>query len=210
MNAAHVRALLSIALLLCCGFAAAADYRFDTEHSQILASANHNGFSAPVGRLAIAAGWLRFDADDWSRAATVLDIDLASIDFGNADWNRALCTRRWLDCDGSRYAHFVSTGVSRHNANEGVLHGTLTLRGVSQPLDLAFRVNRVGTTVFGLHRVAGFSASTTLDRRAFGLRANTGSVGTTVTLRLEIEAIRDHNAESDYRRSHLHADTATP
>ncbi|HET7359373.1 MAG TPA: YceI family protein [Rhodanobacteraceae bacterium] len=166
-------------------------YRYDTEHSQILFSADHNGYSNPVGRLHIASGWLRFDMDDWSHAATELDIDLASVDMGDKTWNAALRAGDFLATGQARLAHFVSTSVTRSGPRTGVLHGTLTLRGVSRPLDIAFTLNREGMTVFGMHTVIGFSATATLDRDAFGITGNPGSIGHQVHLRLEIEAIRE-------------------
>jgi polyisoprenoid-binding protein YceI len=182
------------------------EYRYDTEHSQILASADHDGFSHPVARLKIARGWLRFDERDWSRAGTELDIDLATIDFGDAKWNATLRESRWLDSGRQRYAHFASAGVVRGEGNNGVLRGTLTLRGVSRPVDVHFHLNRVATTVFGMHRVAGFSATARFRRSDFGMRANPRSVGGEVDLRLEIEAIRDDNAEREYHQpEHAHA-----
>lgn len=197
MTLARLAIVATLALLG--NVALATTYRFDTAHSQILASADHNGYSKPVGRLHIAGGWLSLDGDDWRHAATVVDIDLASVDFGDAAWNQALRGAAWLDVGGARYAHFESTHVTPEGADVGIAHGKLTLRGVTQPLDLRFRLNRRAWTLFDMNQVVGFSAGASFDRRAFGLRDNAGSVGTRVTLRLEIEAIRDDNAMRDYR-----------
>lgn len=186
--------LAATLLLLASLPAAAADYRYDTVHSQVLFSISHNGYSRPFGRLHIARGWLHFDPADWRTAATELDIDLAGVDMGDADWNAAVCKPALLDCAGHRYAHFASTSVERRDAQHGVLHGQLTLRGISQPLSLPFTFNRAATTLYGLHQVAGFSATATLDREAFGIRANPGSIGQQVSVWLELEAIEDPHA----------------
>lgn len=192
--------------LLACAFAllpalaahaAEASYRYDTVHSQIVFSISHDGYSRPFGRLHIARGWLRFDPDDWSHAATELDIDLASLDMGDPEWNAAVLKPAFLDAARARYAHFVSTAVERTDDHHGVLHGQLTLRGVSRPVDLTFTFNRLARTIFGLHTVAGFSAHTTLDRTDFGITANPNSIGEHVTVWLELEAIRDDRAAPD-------------
>lgn len=171
--------------------AAAAGYRFDTVHSQVLFSISHDGFSRPFGRLHIARGWLRFDADDWSHSSTALDIDLQSLDMGNTVWNSAVEAPSFLDAKKMRYAHFASTSVQRTDATHGVIHGQLTLRGVSRPVALDFTLNRIGTTIYGMHKVAGFSATTQLDRRDFGMTSNPNSIGEHVSVWLEIEAIAD-------------------
>jgi len=123
--------------------AAADTYRYDTTHSQILFSIDHNGFSRPFGRLHIAKGWLRFDPQDWSQSSTELDIDLASLDMGEAEWNAAVLKPAFLDAEKARYAHFVSTSVERKDDTHGVLHGDLTLRGDAAD-DVALHVQPQG------------------------------------------------------------------
>jgi polyisoprenoid-binding protein YceI len=169
-------------------------YRFDTVHSQVLFNITHDGYSRPWGRLHIARGWLRFDPDHWESAATELDIDLDSLDMGDADWNKAVLKRSLLDAAGHRYVHFVSTSVERTNDSHGVIHGQLTLRGVTKAVDVPFQFNRLARTIFGMHTVAGFSATAALDRRDFGITAFANSIGDQVLVRLEIEAIRDDAA----------------
>jgi polyisoprenoid-binding protein YceI len=174
--------------------ATGAGYRYDTVHSQIVFSVSHDGYSRPFGRLHIAKGWLRFDPNDWSTAATELDIDLDSLDMGDADWNKAVCKPDLLDCTDDRHAHFVSTLIERKDARHGVLHGQLRMRGTSQSVSIPFTFNRAGHTIYGMHEVAGFSATTMLDRDAYGMTAYPGSIGHQVSVWLELEAIRDDHA----------------
>ncbi|WP_235499557.1 YceI family protein [Frateuria sp. Soil773] len=192
-----MRRLLACALLsapFAAAWAAAGSYRYDTVHSQVVFSIDHNGYSRPFGRLHIAGGTLRFDPADWSRSSTELDIDLAGLDMGDADWNKAVCKPDLLDCARHPTAHFASTSVERKDDSHGVLHGQLTLRGVTRPVDVPFRLNRHAATIYGMHSVAGFSATAMLDRDAFGVHAFSGSIGHDVSVWLEIEAIADSRA----------------
>jgi polyisoprenoid-binding protein YceI len=170
--------------------AATAMYHYDPVHSQIVFSIDHDGYSRPFGRLHIAKGWLQFDPKDWSTASTELDIDMASVDMGDADWNAAVCKPALLDCARDRYAHFVSTSVERKDDQHGVLHGQLTLHGVTLPMDVNFTFNRVARTIYGLHTIAGFSATATLQRESFGINAFAHSIGHDVAIWMELEAIR--------------------
>ncbi|WP_266159400.1 YceI family protein [Dyella silvatica] len=188
---------VSATLPLAAARAAEASYRYDTVHSQIVFSIDHNGYSRPFGRLHIAKGWLRFDPDDWSKAATELDIDLASLDMGDEAWNKAVGKPDFLDSGHTAYAHFVSTSVERKDDQHGLLHGQLSLRGVTRPLSLSFTLNRLAKTIYGLHTVAGFSATAMLDRTDFGITANQGSIGRSVSVWLELEAIRDDAVQTD-------------
>lgn len=194
MHASRITQLLSLsAVLLLAPFAlhaASARYQYDPVHSQIVFSIDHDGYSRPFGRLHIARGWLQFDPKDWSTASTELDIDLASADMGDAKWNEAVCKPALLDCARDRYAHFVSTSVERKDDQHGVLHGQLTMHGVTKPMDLTFTFNRDARTIYGLHTIAGFSAAATLQRESFGISAFANSIGHDVAIWMELEAIR--------------------
>jgi len=191
---------LGLALALVAGAAIAhpLDYRIDTVHSQVLFSADHDGYSKPVGRLAIARGWLRFDPDDWGASKIVADIDLASADLGDKGWNKAVTGSNFLDAAKFPTAHFESSAVTKTGEHTGTLDGKLTLRGVTLPVKVGFSVNRVGATLFGFETIAGFSGHATLDRTQFGMKAFPKAIGTEVTIRLEIEAKLDRQAEYDY------------
>jgi polyisoprenoid-binding protein YceI len=177
------------------------DYRYDPVHSQILFSIDHDGFSRPFGRLHITRGSLQFDPADWSQSHTELDIDISGLDMGDAAWNEAVCKASLLDCKHYATAHFVSTSVEQKDATNGVLHGTLTLHGVSKPIDVPFRVNRVGETIYGMHTIAGFSATATLDRTDFGVTAFSHSIGHSVVIWMELEAIRDSQSSNNEKDS---------
>lgn len=192
---------LALALVACAAVAHPLDYRIDTVHSQVLFSADHDGYSKPVGRLAIARGWLRFDPDDWSASKVVADIDLASADLGDKGWNAAVMGRNFLDAAKFPAAHFESVAVTRTGEHTGMLDGKLTLHGVTLPVKVDFTVNRVGATLFGFETIAGFSGSAQLDRMQFGMSAFPKAIGTDVTIRLEIEAKLDRTAESDYQQA---------
>jgi polyisoprenoid-binding protein YceI len=196
-------AMLAAAALFFAGAAHAhpLDYRIDIVHSQVLFSADHDGYSNPVGRLAIARGWLRFDPDDWAASKVVADIDLASADLGDKGWNAAVTGHNFLDTAQFPVAHFESDGVTKTGEGTGTLEGRLTLHGATLPVKIDFTVNRVGTTLFGFETIAGFSGRATLDRTQFGMVAFPKAVGTQVTIRLEIEATLDRGAERDYRQA---------
>jgi polyisoprenoid-binding protein YceI len=174
-------------------------YRMDPVHTQVLFSVDHDGYSNPVGRMQVMAGWLAFDEDDWSTAKVVADVDAASVDIGDRDWNDAVIGKRFLDAKDYPLVHFESTSVEKTDAQHGTLRGNLTLRGVTHEIEIPFTLNRVGATIFsGFQTLAGFSARTTLDRLQFGMTSFPKAVGTQVQVRLEVEAILDQDAQKQY------------
>ena len=66
---------------------------------------------------------------------------------------------------------------------------------------IEFTVNRVGATLFGFETIAGFSGRAKLDRTQFGMTAFPKAVGTEVTVRLEIEAKLDRQAQYEYQQA---------
>ena len=175
------------------------DYRVDPVHTQVLFSADHDGYSQPVGRMKVKAGWLQFDEDDWRTAKVVIDVDTGSADLGDREWDDAVTGKRFLDARQFPLAHFESTSVEKGDGNHGTLHGQLTLRGVTREVEIPFTFNRAGATIFaGMQTLAGFSAHATIDRTQFGMTAFPKAVGTQVSLRLEVEAILDQDAQKNY------------
>lgn len=227
-----VRQCAAIALLWLAAIAPASArmlyYRIDPVHTQVLFSVDHDGYSHPVGRMKIRAGWIGFDEDDWSTAKVVVDVDTTSVDIGDTDWNEAITGKRFLDAREYPLAHFESTSVERPpgvqwhfegdcppaatarigactskagpKVQNGLMRGNLTVRGVTLPLHFIFNVNRIGATIFsGFQTLAGFSArGIVLDRTAFGMTSFRKSVGTRVEVRLEVEAILDRDAQKEY------------
>lgn len=205
MRSTRVVPLLILAVAPLAAHAAASSYRIDPVHSQVVFNVEHNGFSRSFGRLKITDGVVRFDPDDWSRSSVEATIDLSTVDMGDAAWDKAVRGSALLDSDRAKTARYVSDSVEKKNDAEGVVHGRLTLRGTTVPLDLPFRVNRVGTTIYGMHTVAGFSSSVILDRRQYGMTSNANSIGNDVTVWLEIEAIRDAAAGTPTEKDAPHA-----
>lgn len=184
---------LWLALLLSPPLAAApAAYQIDPVHTRILFRVGHNGFSSTMGTFSRPEGVLWFDPDDWAAARLEVQIGTQTLDLGDADFDARIRHRAWLDVRAHPYARFVSTSVEPIDRDRARVHGTLTLRGISAPLTLEVRLNRHARTAYNaMRRTAGFSASATLSRRAFGLKAQPRAVDDAVHLMIEVEAIRE-------------------
>lgn len=167
-----------------------ADYRLDPVHSRIAFSVQHLGFSSAIGTFSRPRGWLHFDPDDWRSARAEIEIDLASLDLGDADWNARLARKDGFDSGAFPLARFRSTAVRPVDARHFTVEGLLTLRGQDHPVRLEVRFNRLARHPLTLRRTAGFSATARLSRSALGLTAWKSMVGDEVELRVEVEAQR--------------------
>lgn len=187
----------------CASIASAAPqtYRFDPVHSQIVFSVEHQKFSNALGRLHVKEGWFQFDEDDWSASRVDVVVDLASVDLGDAKWNDAARANALLDTQRWPTARYTSRSVQRIDATHGVIHGDLAFRGESKPLDVAFTLNRIANDPYAFKRKAGFSATATLARQDFGMTRYADVVGAKVSLRIEVEGLRDDGAQTTGKES---------
>lgn len=185
-------ALVAVLALSVAGAAPAApvDYRFDPVHSHLQFAADHMGFSTSIGRFTRWQGGFSYDPDDPSASRVDVTIDIASLDLGDANWNKTMLGRKWFDAEHFPQAHFVGNRFEPVDATHARLHGDLTLKGRTQPVTLQVRINRFGTHPYTLKATAGFSATTTLSRSAFGLDALDGTLADAVEIRIEVEGQR--------------------
>ena len=133
--------------------------------------------------------------DSLATSGVEADIDLATIDTNNADRDAHVRNADFFDVENPPTMTYRSTGL-RAEGDHYVVDGELSLHGVTKPVSLALEVNGyLPESPFGDTRV-GFSASTEIDRRDFGLEwnapVNGGGVvlGHKIAIALEIEAIR--------------------
>ena len=181
-------------LVLCAGpaaVAAPADYAFAPVHSQVMFSADHLGFSHPVGRFAAPTGSFRFDADDWSSASVDATVDVATLDLGDAAWQKKMLSDEFFDAAAHPTMRFVSERVEATGKDSLRIHGQLTFRGVTRPLTLETRINRIGRHTYSMKYVAGFSATATLKRSDFGMTTNLPGIGDDVRISIPVEALKD-------------------
>jgi len=170
--------------------AAPVDYRFDPVHSHLQFGADHMGFSTSIGRFTRWQGEFTYDPDNPGANRVEVTIDIASLDLGDEQWNRTMLERKWFDVERFPQARFVGHRFELVDINRARVHGELTLKGISAPVTLEVRINRIGTHPYTLKATAGFSATTTLSRSAFGLNALEGTLADAVEIRIEVEGQR--------------------
>lgn len=194
-----MRSLLAV-LMLSLALPATAELRrfeIDPVHTRIMFSCEHLGFSHALGTFSHPTGELWFDPDDWSSARLEVSIDISSLDLGDDDWNERMHKRDFFHLKKYPQARFVSTSVQAIGADRARVSGELSLRGVTRPLELEVKLNRLARHGYTLKMTAGFSATATLLRADFGMDALQKVVGTEVQLRIEAEAIRKRDDGKD-------------
>lgn len=170
--------------------AAAREFQLDPVHTRIAFQVDHAGFSRAIGTFSGATGTLVFDPDDWTTATLEVDIPLASLDLGDAEWRERVLDRSFLDAGAQPTARFTSTRVEPTGEGTARVFGELSLRGTTREVALDVTLNALKRHPLTFRRTAGFSATGTLVRQDFGMTAWERLVGAEVTLQIEAEAIR--------------------
>lgn len=193
--------VLLLVLLLAPLSAAAAGpdaYRLDPVHTRVAFAVSHAGFSDAIGTVSGSTGTLWFDRDDWRSARLDVTVPLDRLDLGDPKWNAATLAANLLDGQRHPQARFVSDAIEPVDANRAKVCGQLTLRGTTAPLCLDVTLNALKRHPLPpFRRTAGFSATASLSRAAFGITAWKRVIGDEVALRIEAEAVRDGGADRD-------------
>lgn len=197
--------------LPCLAAAKPAGYTLDPVHTRVLFAVGHAGFSQALGTVSGSTGTLLFDPGDWSAARLQVSVPIARLDLGDAQWNRAVGARNLLDVQQYPVASFVSTRIVAKDATHASVCGTLQLRGTGREVCLDVTLNQLKRHPLPpFRRTAGFSATTTISRKDFGITAWPGVIGDAVTLRIEAEATRSGRANSGDSGDMLDHDATAP
>lgn len=178
--------------------AAAADtYSFDKGHTEVIFSYDHLGNSRAYGEFRSFDGEVVLDEDDPSQSSITMTIDPTGIDTGVEAFDTHLMSADFFDVETFPEITFVSTAVEPTGDTTAQVTGDLTIKDNTHPVVLDVTLNYIGEhqlaefvpDLAGM-AVAGFSATTTLSRSAFGLDMFTPMVGDEVALIIETELLR--------------------
>ncbi|PJJ97314.1 hypothetical protein CO641_09940 [Lysobacteraceae bacterium NML91-0213] len=190
---------------------AAERFALDPVHTRVMVAVDHAGYSKAIGTVSGSTGVLAFDPADWRQARLEARVPLQQLDFGDPRWNQAVAAANLLDAGRNPEARFVSTHVEPVAADEAIVHGQLTLRGVSRPVALQVRMNALKRHPMPpFRRTAGFSATATVSRADFGIDAWPSLIGDDVELRIEAEAFASRTARFSDEVVPTHPSATTP
>ncbi len=164
-------------------------YTLDPAHSWVQFELTHFGTSTIRGRLGPARGSVTLDRAA-GRGDVSVSVPTASVDTGLALFDARIRRADLLASDEHPTAWFVARLLRFDGERVAELRGEFTLRGVSRPLALV-------ATRFGCHphpqlqrEVCGGDFEATLARSDFGIDFGLPFIGDTVTLRVQVEALR--------------------
>ena len=167
-------------------------WTIDSAHSDVSFSVKHMMVSKVRGRFSAFEGEL-VTAEDPLQSSVTATIDTASIETNQAQRDAHIRSADFFEVETYPTMTYRSTGI-RPDGEDFLVDGELTLKGVTKPVTLALELGGFGPDAFGGTR-AGFSASTTINRRDFGVDISMPMdgggvvVGDKITINLDIQAV---------------------
>jgi polyisoprenoid-binding protein YceI len=173
--------------------AATSTWRLDPAHSSVEFSVKHMMMTTVRGRFKDVQATLTGDEEHPEGCCVEAVIDVASIDTGSPDRDAHLRSPDFFDVARYPKSTFRSSRVEGNPSRPGdqfQIVGDLVIRDTTSEVTLHCLYQGRGMDPFGQER-AGFSATTEIDRRDWGLRWNqameTGGVLVANNVRIELE-----------------------
>lgn len=166
----------------------------DPSHTRLGFAAKHAMVTTVRGAFLDFEGSLHLDGDNPANSSATLVIQAASFDSGNGQRDGHVKGADFLDVEKYPHLTFDSTSV-RTDGSDFVLVGDLTIRDTTRSVEIAVELEGLESDPFGNQRV-GFSGSTTISRKDFGLTWNVALesggilVSDKVKITLDVSAIK--------------------
>ncbi len=163
----------------------------DKAHSEVDFSILHMSLSKVHGRFGNIGGQIVWNEADVTKSTVNVTIDVSTIDTGVAPRDTDLKSASYFDVAQFPTATFVSTSVAK-SANGLTVTGNLTIHGVTKPAVLQVDGPIGPLPGMGGKLHAGFSATTTISRIAFGIGAKTPAavLGDDIPLSIELDVVK--------------------
>lgn len=172
------------------------DWQLDPVHTSVEFVARHLMVSKVRGRFTGVTGTIHV-AEDPAESWVEVEIDTSTVATGDEKRDEHLRSPDFFDVERYPKITFRSTKLEGESPGRFLVHGDLTVHGVSRPVSLEAEYHGWTQSPFGDQR-AGFSATTEVNREDFGLTWNVAIesggvlVGKKVRLDFEIEAVKQN------------------
>jgi polyisoprenoid-binding protein YceI len=149
-------------------------WKIDPAHTNVEFSAKHMMITTVKGRLADVRGTIEVDEANPTRSSVEVEFSAKSLNTGVEQRDQHLHSADFLDVENFPTIAFKSRKIEGARAEEGArfkVTGDLTIRGTTREVVLDATYEGRGKDPGGGERLS-FNATTTIDRREFGLTWN--------------------------------------
>lgn len=164
-------------------------WTIDTAHTHVGFVARHMGLSKVRGQFTSFKGEVEAEGSDITSARGRVEVDMASIDTGNADRDGHVKGVDFFDVEKFPTMIFESAKVTG-SGDEYKVTGNLTIKGVTKEVEFDYEHGGDSVDPFGNRKVGG-TLTGTVNRRDWGLNWNVpldaGGVLVSEKIKLEID-----------------------
>lgn len=168
-------------------------YGIDNTHSFANWAIRHV-VSKTSGTFPDIKGIIVIDRTDLSKSSVEARINVLSVSSNHAKRDEHIRTKEeYLDAGHFGEMQFISTSVEAKNPNEGILHGKLTMHGVTREISFPFKLLGFGSDPWGGKRM-GVEAHTGIKASDYGFGWGTKAdapVGDDIEITLLIEGVKN-------------------
>ena len=159
----------------------AGTYKTDPNHTQIMYSYKHLGFTQNMGLLSGAMGTLMLDPKNAKNDHLSVDVPVDTIHTTIAALDKELLGPMFFDTAKYPTAHFESTSVTVHGKSAEVA-GNFTIHGVTKPGVINATFKAVGADPMSKKETIAFEGHATIKRSDFGVKQFVPMVGDEVDM----------------------------
>ena len=164
-------------------------FELEKNHASVLWIANHLGFSNVSGKFNEVEGEIIYDEKNPEKSSVTATIHISKLSTGLPDFDAHLKSGDFFDIEKFTTAKFVSKKIVVTGKNRAKIHGNLTLLGVTKPVILDSRLNKIGLNSFSQRQTIGLSAKTQIKRSQFGMDYAVPAVSDNINIVIEVEGI---------------------
>ena len=187
----NLLAAAALSLLMTAGAALAAPltYKIDANHTDVVASWSHFGFSNPIAHFGQVDGFITYDPANVAASKVEVTLPLAGLNSHVPDFDDHLRSDDFFDAAKFPNVTFKSTSVKAAGKGKLTVIGDLTIKGITKTVTLNVTINKIGDQPIAKRAAAGFNATTTIKRSDFGVGKYAPNVSDDVKLTITTEAI---------------------
>lgn len=179
-------------------------WTIDKSASEVRFSYGHFGLSRQGGRFRDISGRLDFTPTDPESGRVEVALKAAAVSTGVPELDRLLRSPDFFDAARYPVITFTGSEVRRTGEKTGQVAGNLTMLGVTRPVTLDVTWNFTGeyplssiNPIYQGKWVSGFSAKTTIERSAWGMKRGIPLLSDEVELTIEAEFLRQDELPRD-------------
>jgi polyisoprenoid-binding protein YceI len=161
-------------------------YKIDPAHSSVGFGIRHF-FTKVPGVFTKFSGTIKVDRGNLEKSSVEASIEVASVNTAQTQRDAHLQSADFFLSSKFPTIAFKSTSWKKTGETAYEVAGDLTIKDVTKPVVLKVNSLGFGPGMAGA-MISGWEASTTLDRRDFGLSYGQGMVGNDVEVNINVEA----------------------